>query len=75
MVAGRPNGLNGASSELRASESAAPVPSSRFLAMNYPTSKSGGKVFGEPANTVEVCALGQITACLTSVVGKFSPMV
>ncbi|HRG55310.1 MAG TPA: methylmalonyl-CoA mutase family protein, partial [Lacunisphaera sp.] len=37
--------------------------------------RSGGNVFGELVNTVEVCSLGQITACLTGVVGKFRPMV
>ena len=34
-----------------------------------------GNVFAELLNTVEVCSLGQITACLTNVVGKFRPMV
>jgi methylmalonyl-CoA mutase len=34
-----------------------------------------GNVFAELLNTVEVCSLGQITACLTGVVGKFRPMV
>ncbi|MCW5548565.1 MAG: hypothetical protein KIT44_06330 [Opitutaceae bacterium] len=34
-----------------------------------------GNVFDELLNTVEVCSLGQITACLTGVVGKFRPMV
>jgi methylmalonyl-CoA mutase len=34
-----------------------------------------GNVFAELINTVEVCSLGQITACLTNVVGKFRPMV
>lgn len=37
--------------------------------------RDGGNVFGELVNTVEVCSLGQITACLTGVVGKFRPMV
>lgn len=37
--------------------------------------RNGGNVFGELVNTVEVCSLGQITACLTGVVGKFRPMV
>ena len=37
--------------------------------------RSGGNVFGELVNTVEVCSLGQITSCLTTVVGKFRPMV
>jgi methylmalonyl-CoA mutase cobalamin-binding domain/chain len=37
--------------------------------------RAGGNVFGELVNTVEVCSLGQITACLTGVVGKFRPMV
>jgi methylmalonyl-CoA mutase len=37
--------------------------------------RSGGNVFAELVNTVEVCSLGQITACLTNVVGKFRPMV
>jgi methylmalonyl-CoA mutase cobalamin-binding domain/chain len=34
-----------------------------------------GNVFAELLQTVEVCSLGQITACLTNVVGKFRPMV
>ena len=34
-----------------------------------------GNVFAELLNTVEVCSLGQITACLSGVVGKFRPMV
>ena len=37
--------------------------------------RNGGNVFAELVNTVEVCSLGQITACLTGVVGKFRPMV
>lgn len=37
--------------------------------------RSGGNVFAELANTVEVCSLGQITGCLSNVVGKFRPMV
>jgi methylmalonyl-CoA mutase cobalamin-binding domain/chain len=37
--------------------------------------RSGGNVFAELVHTVEVCSLGQITACLTGVVGKFRPMV
>jgi len=37
--------------------------------------RNSGNVFGELVNTVEVCSLGQITACLTGVVGKFRPMV
>ena len=37
--------------------------------------RAGGNVFGELVSTVEVCSLGQITACLTGVVGKFRPMV
>ena len=37
--------------------------------------RAGGNVFGELVHTVEVCSLGQITACLTGVVGKFRPMV
>jgi hypothetical protein len=51
-----------------------------------PQPRNGGNVFGELVNTVEVrlpCrtvaigegGLGQITACLTGVVGKFRPMV
>jgi methylmalonyl-CoA mutase len=39
------------------------------------TARSDGNVFAELVNTVEVCSLGQITACLTNVVGKFRPMV
>jgi methylmalonyl-CoA mutase N-terminal domain/subunit len=34
-----------------------------------------GNVFAELIDTVEVCSLGQITSCLTNVVGKFRPMV
>ena len=34
-----------------------------------------GNVFAELLHTVESCSLGQITACLTGVVGKFRPMV
>jgi methylmalonyl-CoA mutase len=37
--------------------------------------RHGGNVFGELVDTVEVCSLGQVTACLTGVVGKFRPMV
>jgi methylmalonyl-CoA mutase len=37
--------------------------------------RDGGNVFRELIDTVEVCSLGQITACLTGVVGKFRPMV
>ncbi len=37
--------------------------------------RSGGNVFAELVHTVEVCSLGQISACLTYVVGKFRPMV
>jgi methylmalonyl-CoA mutase cobalamin-binding domain/chain len=37
--------------------------------------RRGGNVFAELVSTVEVCSLGQITACLTDVVGKFRPMV
>jgi len=37
--------------------------------------RDGGNVFAELVNTVEVCSLGQITACLTGVVGRFRPMV
>ncbi len=37
--------------------------------------RNGGNVFGELVHTVEVCSLGQITACLSGVVGKFRPMV
>lgn len=37
--------------------------------------RNNGNVFAELVNTVEVCSLGQITACLTGVVGKFRPMV
>jgi len=34
-----------------------------------------GNVFAELLNTVECCSLGQITASLESIVGKFRPMV
>jgi methylmalonyl-CoA mutase cobalamin-binding domain/chain len=37
--------------------------------------RAGDNVFTELLDTVEVCSLGQITACLTNVVGKFRPMV
>ncbi len=37
--------------------------------------RARGNVFAELLDTVEVCSLGQITACLTNVVGKFRPMV
>jgi methylmalonyl-CoA mutase len=37
--------------------------------------RANGNVFAELLNTVEVCSLGQITSCLTGVVGKFRPMV
>lgn len=37
--------------------------------------RARGNVFAELLSTVEVCSLGQITACLTDVVGKFRPMV
>ncbi len=42
--------------------------------MNSPA-HSGGNVFAELVHSVEVCSLGQITACLTGVIGKFRPMV
>ena len=37
--------------------------------------RAKGNVFAELLSTVECCSLGQITACLTSVVGRFRPMV
>jgi methylmalonyl-CoA mutase len=37
--------------------------------------RARGNVFAELIHTVEVCSLGQITTCLTNVVGKFRPMV
>jgi methylmalonyl-CoA mutase cobalamin-binding domain/chain len=37
--------------------------------------RGGGNVFAELLHTVEVCSLGQITACLERVVGRFRPMV
>ena len=37
--------------------------------------RAGGNTFAELVNTVEVCSLGQITACLEGVVGRFRPMV
>jgi methylmalonyl-CoA mutase len=37
--------------------------------------RARGNVFAELLNAVEVCSLGEITACLTRVVGKFRPMV
>lgn len=39
------------------------------------SSRMSGHIRGELVNTVEVCALGQITACLSDVVGNFRPMV
>ncbi len=37
--------------------------------------RAQGNVMAELLSTVEVCSLGQITACLTGVVGRFRPMV
>jgi methylmalonyl-CoA mutase cobalamin-binding domain/chain len=37
--------------------------------------RAQGNVFAELLSTVEVCSLGQITACLSGAVGKFRPMV
>lgn len=37
--------------------------------------RARGNVFAELLDTVDVCSLGQITACLTDVVGRFRPMV
>jgi methylmalonyl-CoA mutase len=37
--------------------------------------RAQGNVLSELLSTVEVCSLGQITACLTGVVGRFRPMV
>jgi methylmalonyl-CoA mutase len=37
--------------------------------------RARGNVFAELLQTVESCSLGQITECLTNVVGKFRPMV
>jgi len=37
--------------------------------------RAGGNVFAELLDTVEVCSLGQVTACLGGVVGRFRPMV
>jgi methylmalonyl-CoA mutase len=37
--------------------------------------RARGNVFAELLSTVEVCSLGQITACVANVVGKFRPMV
>ena len=37
--------------------------------------RNGGNVFAELVHTVEACSLGQITTCLSGVVGKFRPMV
>ncbi|HEX6764790.1 MAG TPA: methylmalonyl-CoA mutase family protein [Polyangiaceae bacterium] len=37
--------------------------------------RARGNVFAELLHTVESCSLGQITACLARVVGKFRPMV
>jgi methylmalonyl-CoA mutase cobalamin-binding domain/chain len=37
--------------------------------------RAGENVFAELLNAVEVCSLGQITGCLSNVVGRFRPMV
>lgn len=37
--------------------------------------QASARLSGELVNTVEECSLGQITACLTGVIGKFRPMV
>jgi len=37
--------------------------------------RARGNIFPELLTAVEVCSLGQITACLINVVGKFRPMV
>ena len=37
--------------------------------------RAHGNVFAELLSTVEVCSLGQVTACLTGAVGRFRPMV
>ncbi len=37
--------------------------------------RARGNVFAELLSTVEVCSLGQITACLATAVGRFRPMV
>jgi methylmalonyl-CoA mutase len=37
--------------------------------------RAKGNIFAELLTTVECCSLGQITACLANVVGKFRPMV
>ena len=37
--------------------------------------ESGGNVFAELIDTVEVCSLGQITARLHDLVGHFRPLV
>jgi hypothetical protein len=37
--------------------------------------QTGTHVFGGQVHTVAACSLGQITACLTGVVGKLRPMV
>jgi methylmalonyl-CoA mutase len=37
--------------------------------------RAKGNVFAELLSTVEACSLGQITACLAGVVGRFRPMV
>ncbi len=37
--------------------------------------RAGANVFAELIHTVEVCSLGQITACLESVVGKYRPQI
>jgi methylmalonyl-CoA mutase len=47
----------------------------RALARLGEVVESGGNTFAELLNTVEVCSLGQITACLQEHVGKFRPTV
>jgi methylmalonyl-CoA mutase len=37
--------------------------------------RARGNLFAELLDTVKVCSLGQITACLSGVVGKFRPMI
>ena len=37
--------------------------------------RARGNIFAELLQTVEVCSLGQITACLEKVVGRFRPMI
>lgn len=40
----------------------------------HPQPRRGGNVFADLVHAVAVCSLGQITACLSDIVGRFRPM-